>query len=272
MKIISWNTNSRSNPKTLEKQCTYLKKGNYDVICLQEITIKSQEFFKDYFSEFKVVSSFDLVKNLSELIGKRKYGEIIISKNNFEKLNPDRIKIPYPERVLSVKFDSDLELLTTHIPPGSSNGVIKIEHFEGIYEYLKSEEKGPKILCGDFNSPKLETEDGEVVTWGQKINPLGKVRLSINPKWKNQCTAQRWDLGERNIIENHKSLGLKDAFRSINSYEDKSGSWFTNKGIARRYDHLFVSEHIEVLDSSYDQKPRIERLSDHSPLITNLKF
>ena len=31
-----------------------------------------------------------------------------------------------------------------------------------------------KILTGDFNSPKLELETGEIITWGQKSHRLGR--------------------------------------------------------------------------------------------------
>ena len=76
-----------------------------------------------------------------------------------------------------------------------------------------------------------------------------------------------WDSAERNIIQNHKSLGLVDMFRAKNGYMDNSGSWFTNKGVARRYDHIFGSKGISILGSHYDQKPREQKYSDHSPLI-----
>ena len=51
---------------------------------------------------------------------------------------------------------------------------------------------------------------------------------------------------------------------------DNSGSWFTNKGIARRYDHVFGSKDISILESYYDQEPREQKYSDHSPLIAEL--
>ena len=59
-------------------------------------------------------------------------------------------------------------------------------------------------------------------------------------------------------------------FREKNGYMDNSGSWFTNKGIARRYDHIFGSKNISILESYYDQEPREQKYSDHSPLITEL--
>ena len=126
------------------------------------------------------------------------------------------------------------------------------------------------ILTGDFNSPKQELMSGEVITWGQKVNSSGKVRIAVNPKWKDECTGERWDLAERNIIENHTDLDMKDVFRSQHGYEKESFSWFTNKGVGRRYDHIFCSSNIRVDNVFYDQEPRTRKISDHSPLIAEL--
>ena len=275
MKIVSWNTNSRSNKETLKEQCKFLDSGNFDVITLQEITENSQSFFKDYYKNLYVASSFDLSKDLDQLKRKRKYGELIISKTRFETLDPYRINIPFPERVLSVKLSNGIEIYTTHVPPGSSNGVIKVQHFEGLFSYLNKDREVQRILTGDFNSPKAELANGDVITWGQKINKAGDVRLSVNPKWKNECTAERWDLAERGIIQNHSTLGMKDVFRVLNGYDDESYSWFINRknvSLGRRYDHIFCSKDLEPISSSYIHKPRLEGLSDHSPIIAEIKI
>ena len=272
MKIISWNTNSRSNKTILMQQCKFLKTLDIDLICLQEITFKSQDFYKDFFKDRFVISSFDLSRDLELLKGKRKYGELIISNQRFIPLDPYRINIPFPERVLSIKLQEEyegVEIYTTHVPPGSSNGVIKVEHFEGLYKYLKTN-KSQKILTGDFNSPKTELADGEVITWGQKVNASGEVRIAINPKWKHQCSGERWDSAERSIIESHSEIMLKDVFRSLKGYTDDSGSWFTNKGVGRRYDHIFCSNNFHLKSCSYKHEPRLIKLSDHSPIIAEL--
>ena len=277
MKIVSWNVNSRSKDETLQDQCAFLSSLDCDVICLQEITTKSQVFFKEFFQDRHIISSFDLSKDLDLLTRKRKYGEIIVSNYPFTPLDPYRINIPFPERVLSVKLldgYKDLEIYTTHVPPGSSNGVIKVEHFEGLFEYLQSNQ-AQKILTGDFNSPKAELETGEVITWGQKINASGVVRMAVNPKWKDDCSAERWDSAERNIIQNHTQLGMHDAFRSLNDYQDQSGSWFINRKnlqLGRRYDHVFCSNEIKPIHCYYDHKPRENKLSDHSPVIAELSL
>jgi len=273
MKIITWNLNSRTNEETLKNQSSYLRLGEFDVITLQEVTLNSELFFKESFKDMFVLSSFDLVKDKSILVRNRKYGQIIISKQPIEFIPEQCKEIPFRERLLSGFIEStSIEIHTTHVPPGSSNGVIKVEHFEGLFNYLSKRKDKNIILTGDFNSPKLELDTGEVITWGQKINTSGEPRISVNSKWKHQCTGERWDLAERNIIENHKALGLQDAFRTKNGYENTSGSWFTNMGQGRRYDHIFSSVNLSVNDAFYDHAPREEKLSDHSPLIVELSI
>ena len=273
MKIVSWNLNSRTNEETLKGQSSFLRLGNFDVITLQEVTQNSEIFFKESFKDMFVLSSFDLVEDKSVLIKNRKYGQIIISKQPIRFVSERCEEIPFPERLLSGFIEStSIEIHTTHVPPGSSNGVIKVEHFEGLFSYLSKRKDKNMILTGDFNSPKLELDTGEVITWGQKINTSGEPRISVNPKWKHQCTGERWDLAERNIIENHKALGLQDAFIIKNGYKDATGSWFTNKGQGRRYDHIFSSESLIVNSAFYKHEPREVKLSDHSPLIVELSI
>ena len=273
MKIVTWNLNSRSNPSTLQNQAAFLKSGNFDVITLQEVTLKSDMFFKESFKDTSLLSSFDLIKDKSILVGKRKYGQLIISKNPIKFISDPCNEIPFSERLLSGFIERlEMEIHTTHIPPGSSNGVIKVEHFEGLFSYLSKRNDTQKILTGDFNSPKLELSDGKVITWGQKISSSGKPIISINSKWKHQCTGERWDKAERNLIQNHHQLGLQDAFRVKNGYEVTEGSWFTNRGLGRRYDHVFTPKNQNINLAYYDHSPRHEKLSDHSPLIVELSI
>ena len=269
MKIITWNLNSRTNKIDLIKQCEYLNSGNFDVITLQEVLIKSEKFFKDYFCENYIASSFDLVKDQSILKGNRKFGQLVISKKIINEI-PVCSNLPFPERVLSVRID-DFELHTTHVPPGSSNGVIKVKHLEEFYKFISKRNEKKQIITGDFNSPQKELISGEIVTWGQKINKNGKINISINPKWKNDCSGERWDLSERNFIQNHHLLGLKDIFRAQKGFGNESYSWYTNNGIGRRYDHIFTSNNYKIDEVFYDDKPRITKLSDHSPLICKIR-
>jgi len=136
MKIVTWNLNSRTNLKTLNKQGEYLKKQNFDLITLQEVTLNSQDFYKEFFKDWNILSSFDFVSDKSILVKKRKYGQLIISKDPITPIKPLG-SMPFPERLLSGHIKNiNIEIHTTHVPPGSSNGVIKVQHFEELYKFL----------------------------------------------------------------------------------------------------------------------------------------
>ena len=47
MRVITWNLNSRTNKQDLTEQCDYLRKGDFDIITLQEVLLGSQGFIKD---------------------------------------------------------------------------------------------------------------------------------------------------------------------------------------------------------------------------------
>ena len=277
MKIISWNLNSRSNTAILSRQCDYLLEGNFDIITLQEISTRSEDFIKRTLRDkggYFLVSSFDLADDHSILKGRRKFGEIIASRFRFSTNDPNQVDIPYPERVLSVRLTEGylgLDIHTTHVPPGSTNGVIKVEHFEGLYRFLTKNLQGIRILTGDFNSPQAEHINLGVVTWGQRILSSNRLKYYIKPLWRNSCTAERWDAAERNIIENVDHLLLYDVFRSSLSNDNGEGySWIIKRNgrlTKRRYDHIFASKSIKTVNCYYDQEPRDHGLSDHSPVI-----
>ena len=69
---------------------------------------------------------------------------------------------PQPERVLSTLIETPagpLELHNVHVPPAQSRGFIKVETCEALYERLaRPASDRHRILCGDFNMPKLETD------------------------------------------------------------------------------------------------------------------
>jgi exonuclease III len=172
--------------------------------------------------------------------------------------------VPYKERVLSVNVESpcgNIELHTVHIPPGNGNGWIKIDTFEGIYHLLSCVLKIPRILCGDLNSPKMETTSGEVVTWGQKIKRNGEIVI--------QKGFERWDLGERNVLTGLSEYDLCDIYRFLNGYSLQEVSWsrqIWKKQFGYRFDHIFATQKLNPISCKYLHGLREAGLSDHSPI------
>ena len=138
--------------------------------------------------------------------------------------------------------------------------------FEGIYKFLaRKNNEYPRILCGDFNSPQAETRSGEVITWGQKILKDGRNRLI------NRCgRGDKWDKGERNVIQGLAEYDFCDIFRQLNGYESQEFSWlFRLKGkivSRRRFDHIFAAKTLNPDTCRYIHSFREDNLSDHSAI------
>lgn len=261
MRLLSWNVAGRV--KNCEQQARLIHSRNPDIIALQEVTVKSYSQLENLLKE----RGFEYIVESVQLAAKfgRRFGELIASHFPLNKLPPSDINIPFPERVLSATIEisiGPLEFHTAHIPPGSSNGWIKIDTFEGIYTRLACSSDIPRILCGDFNSPQLEKPDGTLVTWGQKEKGNGEIYIQRN--------HQRWDSGERSVIEGLSEFDLPDVYRLLSGYEVQDYSWILwRKGkvsARRRFDHIFASRALHPLKCDYLHSFRESGVSDHSAI------
>jgi len=278
MKIISWNVAHLVYKQ--KSQLSVLISRKPDVIGLQEVTNKTLPLWLEGLKKegyLHTISSFDLHDNISELIGPRKYGILIASRWPLDPIDQSSLKIKWPERLVSVLIHfpkMKFEFHVAHIPCGASHGWLKIETFEGIYNFLaRKNNKHFRILCGDFNSPQAETPYGEVITWGQKIRKDGQVRLI---KRKKGGSGEKWDAGERSIIEGLADYDLCDIFRLKNGYETQEFSWLLprkGKIIARRrFDHIFASKALNPVNCRYIHSFREKLLSDHSAIEATFKI
>lgn len=254
MRFLTWNLNGRV--KRLQEQVDAIAALNCDLVTLQEVKENTAAILRDCLNAHgfgHAADSFQRCANRSILIGPRRYGDLISSRFPFHLLPETEFSIPWPERVLSALIETpigDLELHTTHIPPGSSNGWIKIETLEGIYNRLARPSTTRRILCGDFNTPKEEKSDGRILTWRRE--------------------GSRWDLGERNIVLGLADYDLVDVYLYRHGYQCKDFSWYARAHTGRRFDHVFASRKaIEGIECSYLHSIRESRLSDHSPLLVD---
>ena len=280
--ILTWNLNSRTNDVVVEKQINFLKDYSPDIITLQEVTINSASKITNQLEQIGyqyIINSFDLFEDdISILKGKRKYGQIIASKSKITPNEPNKFNIPFTERVLSVNYEynnKNIKIHTTHAPPGSSNGVIKVNHFKGIYDYFLNHKDEINILTGDFNTPQVEHAELGLITWGQKLINNDKVIFS-KAKESDGCTPKEWDDSERKIMSGLPKIGIKDVFREIYSYEVQEYSWILNrKGKTvsrRRYDHIFACQDFKYNSAEYLHYPLESKISDHSALIVELEI
>jgi exonuclease III len=163
-----------------------------------------------------------------------------------------------------------IEVHTAHVPPGSSNGWLKVDTFRGIYRRLACPSLIPRVLCGDFNSPQRESVDGKVITWGQhEVGGQSVYRGTFRGG-----TGMDWDAAERSVLEGLAEFDLIDAFRTLHGYGVQEYSWYLKrKGVqvGRRFDHIFASRHFNVRACRYVHELRASGLSDHSPIEVDLE-
>lgn len=262
--MLSWNTAARSSRAS--DQVAFLARRAPDIVVLQEVTPTSLSALQSRLREAGLSHQQHSLTEASAS-DKRRSGLLVASRMPLERLTP--LNVPWPETVLSIQVRAHggiMELHCAHVPPGSSNGWIKIETLEGIYSGLARASSVPRVLCGDFNTPREETPTGEVVTWAQRITRSGAV---VTQRRIRGGDAARWDQAERGILLGLADFGLPDVFRTLHGYGRQDFSWcLIRKGrqVGRRFDHVFASQVLRAQRCEYLHEPRENRLSDHSPL------
>lgn len=197
--------------------------------------------------------------------GPRASGVLIASRHPF---SDDHVAfaVPWKEKAISALINApsmSIEVHNVHIPPGSSNGWMKVEMLEAVFAGLSGASQKPRVLCGDFNTPQLELPSGEIVTWAQRIRKSGEI---VVIPFIRSGPGQRWDLAERNILS---GLGMRDVYRCLHGYDIEASSWvLRRKGatFGRRYDHIFATQLLLTIQSTYLNAWREAGLSDHSAL------
>jgi exonuclease III len=188
----------------------------------------------------------------------RRYFNLVASRYALEPL--PHLDLAFPERYVAavalVGCGREIELHNAHAPPGSTRGLIKIELFQKLHARLACNASRPRILCGDFNTPKSEATDGTVEFWGDS-----------HPRH-----AKEWNESERSVICGLTEHDLPDVFRTLNGYTARDASWVMRRGgteVGRRYDHIFASVSLRPTCCRYLHELRNAGLSDHAPILAD---
>jgi exonuclease III len=248
-----------------------------DLVVLQEVTQPGLSLLRTLLAKGGLIhqaDSFELAPYPAILTGPRRYGLLIASRFPIHPWEPGCFDVPWPERILSVDIETPcgpVEMHTTHIPPGVTNGWIKIQMLEGLYARLAHPSTTPRLLCGDFNTPQLELPTGEVVTWGQRVNRKG---VAVIRQHLRGGEGARWDRGERQVLQGLASSDLHDVYRRLHGYTMPAYSWYPQRKdpyrqaqmMGRRFDHGFASASLHPVSCTYLQAFRESGLSDHAVL------
>jgi len=162
--------------------------------------------------------------------------------------------VPWPERVLATEVQG-LEVINFHSPISPSPNLAKVRAHEAVHAYL-AQGAGPRLVCGDLNTPRREHADGHVWTFAR--DRYGKLR---------EERGERWDQAELSLIRGLEPFGFRDAFRALHGREVRELSWEWQRWHGGyRLDHLVVSPEVDVSEVRYLHDLRRAGLSDHSAL------
>jgi exonuclease III len=188
VRLISWNVNGRYGP-VLPRQLAAIRERDAGVVALQEIRAKSVRVWREGLKHtglVHVLDSSDLlaVSSLSRREYRRIYFNLVASRWPLRRL--PGLQLEFPERYLAAsvgRTGGAFEIHVAHLPPGSTRGLVKVEMFEALHTRLATPAKRPRVLCGDFNTPRAERDDGTVEFWGVRTGRIPNAGTRPNAAW-----------------------------------------------------------------------------------------
>ncbi|MEA2400083.1 MAG: exodeoxyribonuclease [Thermoleophilaceae bacterium] len=251
--VLSWNVAGRVARAT--EQSELVADLGADVVCLQELTPTTVTAWTERLRSAGY--HVEVAEMPAARESSRPLGVLIAARTELDAVpGPE---VPWPERVLAARLADGLEVVNVHSPISPKPGLAKVLTHEAVFRHML-DGAGPRLVCGDLNTPRREHSDGSVWTFARTRNG------SLRPE-----RGERWDAAETSLIRGLEPSGFRDAFRERHGYAVKEVSWAWPRGGGYRLDHLIVSEEVRVDDCRYLHEWRTElKLSDHSPLIADL--
>ncbi len=262
MRVITWNVNRRVS--ALAEQAHALAGREPDVVALQEVTVRSERLWRAAFATIglpHVLGSLVAADPRRAPASRRRTGVLLAAREPLAPAGP-ALPVPWSETALAATTAGGVRIDTVHVP-NAANGWIKVETLEAVRAGMAAEPAGPRVVCGDFNTPRREHPDGRVVSFARDS------RERLRPE-----RGERWDAAELGVVPGLGDLGLRDAFRATHGYGAREPSWTFHRMAGHaggwRLDHLFASAALEVRACRYHHAWRDEDLSDHSALEADL--
>ncbi len=230
-----------------------------DVVCLQEVTARAAPQWRQLLASAGLVHAAVSDPGPAAAAGRsRPLLTLTAARAALEPVDGPRV--PWPERVLAVSIDG-VEIVNVHSPISPKPDLVKVRTHEAVHAHLAAG-AGPRIICGDLNTPRKEHPDGRVWTFAR--DRYGRLMPERGP---------RWDEAELALIRGLEPFGFRDAWREQHGPELREFSWeWPQWGGGYRLDHLIASAEVEVTDVHYQHDWRRAGLSDHSALLAQLRW
>jgi endonuclease/exonuclease/phosphatase family metal-dependent hydrolase len=255
----SWNVNNRNFRDT---HAELLRTVDTDVLALQEV---SPGFYKELantglfdWSEF----SLSLRPPQHEEGRSRRLGCAVFGRSPFQLTTAELLwELQFPERALIVKINSGVELrmCSFHTPPGASWGEIKPQTLRAIAEWL-TKQSGYTIFGIDANAPKTDHPVFEQNEWWWKDEP---TLLGHSPLHELRDCLRLYLEERPQVLE--EIVSRRPTGPLAISHIRGNGRKMTEC----RYDFIYVSPGLDVLDVNYLYEESVQAGSDHA-LVTAL--
>ncbi len=253
--LLSWNVAGRVRRQT--EQAERVTAITPDIVCLQEVTARSAQLWTAQLTAAGLRQV--RVADVAAAAGRDRPLLTLVA-SRWEQEPIAVAGLPWPERVLATRV-AGLEVVNVHSPISPKPGLAKVLTHEVVHAHL-SAGRGPRLVCGDLNTPRREHPDGRVWTFARDRN--GRLRAD---------RGERWDAAELALIKGLEDGGFRDAFRSLHGLAQKEPSWvWQRSGGGYRLDHLIVSGEVDAPVCGYLHQWRDEGLSDHSPLVAHIRW
>jgi exonuclease III len=255
VRLVTWNVAGRVRRRP--DQVEALLAEDPDVVALQEVSRSTLGGWREDLGAagYAVRSSLDALTGPSER--RRPLGVLVATREGM-RAGP-QVGVPWPERLLAVRVEG-IVVYNLHSPVSESPGLAKVLTHEAVHGHLARRSRTPRVLCGDLNTPRRESVDGEVMTFAR--TSAGRLRPE---------RGERHDRAELSLIRGLEPHGWRDAFRSLHGYGPRDRSWVWPNGGGYRLDHVIVTRQLEVRECRYLHGWRERGLSDHSGLLAVLE-
>jgi endonuclease/exonuclease/phosphatase family metal-dependent hydrolase len=255
--VLSWNVAGRV--ALLEDQVSVVLGRDWDVVCLQEVTPRTAQRWAE------ALTGAGYAVELSgwpvEPRGPRRLAVLTAAKGTLRPVAAP--ELPWPERHLACDLALDgipVEVRNVHAPLSQKADRVKVRTLEAVFAAVARDDGVPRIVAGDFNTPRYESRTGEVLTFARTRS--GRLRTTY---------GERHDRAELALVVELPARGWRDAFRSLHGYERRDRSWVSRVGYGWRLDHLIVSPQLEPVACEYLHEWREHGLSDHSAIWADVR-
>ncbi len=251
MLLACWNLAGRV--RALDAQAQALLGLDADVLCLQELTATTLPRWRELLG----AAGYASVESSPADVPRARPLMVLTAVRGEQRVVPVA-GLPWPERVLATRLVGGPELVNVHSPTSPKPGEAKLRTHLAVHAHVAAA-SGPRLVCGDLNTPRRELPDGTV--WSFARDRYGRLRPD---------RGERWEHAELALLRGLDAHGFRDAYRELHGYERREISWGWRrwKG-GYRLDHLIACG-VGVRSCRYEHAWREQGLSDHSALLAEL--